>query len=497
MRKFIKRFICAALTIVLVATALVLPTSAAEPTNDGARVDVKGFQRRADSDGTWAIRFIAGLDSEEYTDFGMIIKYRDTSGVAHRFRIKGGEKLSAIKETVDGELRAVTAAELGAAVLYTAVIEGIPEDADCTVEVVPYCIVGDENVEGSGKILTVEGDGITTRTEYSLANVKDKIKIYGRSVELISGIACDFSASGIEFNAAVSGDVVLKVSSDGASYYTLYINGERQATRLEFADGTDEYTIAEDLAEGEYNFKLIKQTQAPHSLSTIMTLTIDGRLLDRPADKELLIEFIGDSITCGYGLVGYPTEGVTNYGGAKYMDATLAYAYKTAEALGADHSLVSFSGWAVLPSAPGVVNGCVPAVYGQTSYRRGNMAYTPERTADIVVIHLGTNDLYGRKDTYADDFVSASKDFISDVKAIHPDAKIVWVYGSMMSGSNLTAFEQKVNKIIGDLGGASAGLYAVKVPQNASGPNNSHPNVSAQAKSAEILTEFIRANCMN
>ena len=74
----------------------------------------------------------------------------------------------------------------------------------------------------------------------------------------------------------------------------------------------------------------------------------------------------------------------------------------------------------------------------------------------------------------------------------YPDAKIVWVYGSMMTGSNLTSFEKKVDTIINDLGGASAGFYSVKVPQNSSGANNSHPNVAAQAESATILADFIK-----
>ena len=502
MKRFVKRSLCALLAIAIISAMLILPASAdSEPTGVDSIIAVKGFQRSEVTDGYYALRFVAGLGSEKCTDFGMIIKYRYYAGGAGRFTVKGGEKLSEIQEITDGKAHMITAEELGVESLFTAVLEGIPADAvGLTVEVVPYCTLDGNRVEGAEKIFIIDvldGDGIETRTSYSLADHKDKIKIYGRSVNLVSGIACDYSASGIEFNACVSGDVVLKVSSDGVSYYTLYIDGVRIDTRFEFADGTKDYVIAEDLAEGEYNFKLIKQTQAPHSLSTMMALKIDGVLLDRPADKELLIEFIGDSITCGYGLVGYPTEGVTNYGGSKYMDATLAYAYKTAEALGADHSLVSLSGWAVLPSAPGVESGCVPAVYGKTCYRRGDAAYTPERTADIVVIHLGTNDLYSRKDTYDTDFVSASKAFIADVKATHPDAKIVWVYGSMMTGSNLSGFEKKVNTIINDLGGAAAGFYSVKVPQNSSGANNSHPNVTAQARSAEILTEFIRANCLD
>ena len=494
MKRTIRQALCALLAIVLIAASLIIPASATDEPAEAA-VEVKGYQFSL-ADGKTKIRFIAGLASDSYTDFGMIIKCVDEYSIPSRFDIKGAAKLDEIKQTKNGTQTSISAEELRSEALYTAVIEGIPADATYfRFEVTPYCTVNGETVNGAKKIIVMDANGVTTLTEYQLADNKDSLKIYGRSIELLTGIACDFSASGIEFNADLrGGDLMLRVDSAGVSYYTLYINGVRQDQRLEFADGIRDYVIAEDLAAGEYNVKLIKQTQAEHSVSTLISLSMNGSFMARPADKELLIEFIGDSITCGYGLVGYPTEGVTNYGGAKFMDATLAYAYKTAEALGADHSLVSLSGWAILPNANG--GGCIPAIYQKTSYKRSNIEYEPERAADIVVIHLGTNDFYSRKENY-DDFVPESKKFIADVKEMHPGAKIIWVYGSMMSGSNLSKFENTVHSIINDLGGEASGLYSVKVPQSSSGTNNSHPTPEAQARSAEILAEFIRNNVLD
>ena len=479
--------------VTLVSTCCFVPVSANTEVED--TVEVKGFQRIYKNDGTFSLRVVAGLSSSELTGFGMIVKCKDNAGIALRFDIKGEKRLSEIFETVDGAESSVSAAELGAESLYTAVVEGIPQDMEfLSIEVVPYCIdKAGMKIEGNEKIFIVRENTITVQTKYKLVDVQDKIKVYGRSANFITGIDCDFSGSGIEFNAELSGDVSVRVNSSGGSYYTLYIDGERQEKRLEFAEGTAEYVIAEDLAQGTYNFKLIKQTQVEHSLSTFMSLGINGKILDKPQDNELLIEFIGDSITCGYALYGYPTPGVENYRGAKYMDATRSYAYLTAQALGADHSFVSVSGWAILPSSTG--GGCIPNVYQQLCYKRGTTSYEPARTADIVVIHLGTNDLYNR-DGYESDFVNASKEFIGDVREKNPGAKIVWAYGSMMSGSNLSKFEDKVEKIVGDLGGADAGLYMVKLKTDTSG-GHSHPSVSGHVASAQTLTEFIRTNCID
>lgn len=334
---------------------------------------------------------------------------------------------------------------------------------------------------------------VKTEPEYQFSAIKNKIKIYGRSLDIVDGIACDFSASGIEFNAYLAGDIKMVVNSNGTSYYTLYIDGVRQVNRLMFTNGTAEYTIATELSEGNHNIKLIKQTMIAHSSSAFISLIINGGVLARPLKNDLLIEFVGDSITCGYALVdGYSSN---NVGTAAYMDATKSFAYLTAEQLEADESFICNSGWAVLPSAPGEVNGCIPAIYPNTSYVRSTELYNPTRTADIVVIHLGTNDLWHRAETYPTEFTEAAKQFIRDVKVMNPNAKVIWAYGSMMNGSNLTGFEEKIRTAINYFGGAAAGYYMVQLPTNTSG-GGSHPSAAAHVESANILTEFIRNNIL-
>ena len=361
----------------------------------------------------------------------------------------------------------------------------IPNDFDGKLDIEEEGTVGSGSW-GDGEKLTVDG-------VYALADYSNLIKVYGRSFASNDGIACDFSGAGIEFNARISGDVVLKIYSSGTTYYTLYVNGVRQEQRLKFNTGTAEYTILKDLAEGEYNIKLLKQTQIEFTVSALMSLKFNGTFAEKPSDKDVLIEFIGDSITCGFGTVGYPTDGVENYRGADHMDATKAYSYLTAEQLGADHSLISMSGWSLLPGENG--GSCVPNVYSQTCYKRSNELYTPTRSADIVVIHLGTNDIYYR-DNYASDFVSAAKLFIEEIRRINPNAKIVWAYGSMMSGTNLNDFEAKVNTIINDCGGADAGFYRVKLPTDYNGAHK-HPTEATHVESARILAQFITENVLN
>ena len=64
--------------------------------------------------------------------------------------------------------------------------------------------------------------------------------------------------------------------------------------------------------DGEHLITVVKVTEAAMSHAGFVTVKIeDGELLKRsfPVRPELKLEFIGDSITCGYGVLGEPLVG--------------------------------------------------------------------------------------------------------------------------------------------------------------------------------------------
>ena len=444
-----------------------------------------GFQRSVATDGTYSLRLICAAYSEELDNVGMKLVCGADNGQTWTF------DTAAYKfDSITAGDTTISASEKGAAAFYTAVISDIPSDVGLfSVTVTPYYSDGSTvREQGTGTVI-MNGTDVQYSKTYVLDEITDKLKISGRSAELDSGIACDFAASGIEFNATLAGNVKLKVKCNALTYYTLYLNGERQE-RLKFDAGEREYVIARDLPAQKYNVKLVKQTHLGRSTSELLELTAYGNIsANAPADKDLYIEFIGDSITCGYGVVGYPTEGVTYYGTAEYCDATESYAYKTATALGADCSMIALSGWKMLE---GIY--CIPSIYDKTCFERGDEKYTPDRGADIVVINLGTNDY--SYDTFETNFVDEYVDFVTDqVLAFNPDAKIILAYGMMQTGTRLANVEAKINTIVNKLGGAESGIYAVKLDYNQSG-GDSHPSADGHTAAAKTLTDFIRANCL-
>lgn len=456
---------------------------------------VSGYQLAPDGENTYALRIISkvkeldeGVVAQSY---GMTIRCAAEDGRKWKFTKTTDTLVGSITGKNGDTETTITAESIEDCVgFYTAVIENIPKDIGVfSVSVTPYVRIDGKKNLGVTKTIVMENNKAATASELYLEEHTDKIKISGRSFDVEDGIACDFAASGIEFNAVTAGTVKIKAECDAVTYYTIYIDGIRQE-RLKMNAGVGEYTIAENLPAGKHNIKLVKQTHIGLSASTLLSVTMRGELLYKPSDKKLLIEFVGDSITCGYGVVNYPTAGVIKYNTADYADATQAYAYKTADLLDADSSMIAVSGWTLISGD----NSVAEDVYDYTSSRRSTTdVYTPNRAADVVVINLGTNDIGSTE--YADKFIPEAKAFVAKVREKNPDAVVVFAYGMMMSGDTLDSFEADIQTIVRDLGATDAGVYSVKLPTNQDA-GNGHPSIEGHTEAAKILAEFIKENCL-
>lgn len=329
---------------------------------------------------------------------------------------------------------------------------------------------------------------------YELKDITDSLKLHGRTSVTSAGIACDHSATGIEFCAYMEGKVTLSVSagyssvgSSSNTYFTVYIDGVRQEKRFNVKKGTVNLTIANFKEGGVHNIRVLKQTESQNSLSVLKTLSFKGYFEEAPAKKDLLIEFLGDSITCGYG--NLCANGAPEPGSALNQDATQAFAYLTAEKLGADHSLVSCSGIGVASSYSG--NFVMKDFFLAESYfKSATKKYEKTFTPDIVVINLGTND--HNRNASPTQFKAGVKALINLVRSTYgDDVKIVWV--ANMMGGCMQAYSKTV---IDELGGKSAGLYLCSLTENRDG-GQAHPSKAAHAAAATALAKFISDNVLD
>ena len=240
-------------------------------------------------------------------------------------------------------------------------------------------------------------------------------KLDPRMEATADGIPCDWSASGIEFVATGKGDMTFALTVttnmgagkegcffrayvDGAAY----LNGESAYYEVKKGDAT---ITLKNLPEGTHTIRLVKVTGYTLANTMLKSVSFDGTVAETaPAAKNLLLEFVGDSICCGWGVI------VDHKGAYSDQDATMAYPYLIAEAMGADLSVMALSGQGLTVGNPGIFAG-----YKYASPNRSmKTEYSFARKADYSILNVGTNDAF--QNLSAADFEAKLKAFIAVVR---------------------------------------------------------------------------------
>ncbi len=319
----------------------------------------------------------------------------------------------------------------------------------------------------------------------------DNIKTQGRTAMVGGTLMLDFTVSGIEFELDCAGDVyatfnarkISNVGSQGGLYFTIYVDGvalARDYCRLA-SIGETKVLLAKDLPAGKHTFAIYRQSEHSFGEAGVCALSYEGEMLDKPADKDLYIEYIGDSISCGYGNLGNSSEGD---GSALWSDGTKGYTFLTSQALNADWSTVSWSG---LGCKYGYSDTTMQDVYPAQRYNYDqNTQYDFAKEPDIIVLALGTND--NSIQSNATLKRAGLVEMLQLVRAKNPNAPIVWIHGMMTTGVSTM-----IEEIVAEFGGAEAGYYACRLTQNNAG-GGAHPNLAGQQTFSNELVAFLQAN---
>lgn len=319
----------------------------------------------------------------------------------------------------------------------------------------------------------------------------DNIKTQGRTAMVRGTLMLDFTVSGIEFELDCAGDVyatfnaskISNIGSTGGLYFTIVVDGQTLARDYCCLKsiGETKVLLAEDLPAGKHTFAIYRQSEHSNGEAGICALSYEGELLDKPADKDLYIEYIGDSISCGFGNLGNASQGD---GAALWSDGTQAYTFITSQALNADWSTVSWSG---LGCKYGYSTTTMQDVYPAQRYNYDkNTQYDFAKEPDVIVLALGTNDNSIQSDATLKR--AGLVEMLQLVRAKNPNAPIVWIHGMMTNGVS-----SMIEDIVAEFGGADAGYYACRLTQNNAG-GGSHPNLAGQQKFADELVAFLQAN---
>ena len=164
----------------------------------------------------------------------------------------------------------------------------------------------------------------------------------------LSGSGISFSFTGQKLAIEIQGDDRALSMEDSMqnekTRIAFYVDGERILEDM-VTVSQKTYPIFDSEEMETHQIQMIKLSEAPMSIIGISKLITDenATLLPTP-EKPRKLEFIGDSITCGYGV---DDSDLTHTFSTKTEDMTKAYAYQTAQALNADYSMVSYSGYGI------------------------------------------------------------------------------------------------------------------------------------------------------
>ncbi len=390
-----------------------------------------------------------------------------------------------------------------------------------TAEIVPPPLTeksysGDMLSEEYMKLLgrTHNEDGIlwlphsASGVEFTMDGTYCSVTLAGDSAAQTSGRA--------RFAAYVDGERVLdEMISEKEMTFEIFVSEELEVSRTtESESGSQSETEIVSIEVGqrskEITVRLVKLSEALYSTVGLKSVDVVSRGDISPtAEKDLKIEFIGDSLTCGYGV---DDEVSSHHFSTTTEDCTKAFAYKAAQMLDAEYSLVSYSGFGIVSgytSVKGVKSGdyVVPDMYETLAYSGGSYnGYNAGDTRwdfsrfqpDVVVICLGANDqtYTGSSEELMREYTDAYVEFLGRIRGKNPDAHFVCCLGLVSDGlydAVCTAAEEYSEQT----GDDSISVLHLPVQDGSTGyAADYHPTAATYDEAASLLAEKIRSEVL-
>ena len=314
---------------------------------------------------------------------------------------------------------------------------------------------------------------------------------------------------GTQIIAAFEGTSLKMIAKPGSGYYMAQID-QAEPFKVSFMDKRDSVaTLATALPEGRHLVRLMYVIEGYEMYPEFWGFVLDKgrRLTDAPALPSRKLEFIGNSITCGYG-----NEGTDKNEHFEYETENHYYSYAsiTARKLNAQHWVVARSGIGAYRNYGDVKTGsprsCMPVQYEYTGYAldldlRQEPTVLSEKwdfnryQPDVVCINLGTNDL--STNNYDLRLLKQGYQKLYKVVREHnPQAKIVLLTGSMLYNKEQKEAKRLLDTVMAEAHHAGdREVYRFDMTQimgDEGYGNDYHPNVWQDEKMSNELAPFLR-----
>lgn len=289
-------------------------------------------------------------------------------------------------------------------------------------------------------LIVILGFSYQISQEKSISFDHDAISFHGR-FDFSNDKAPKVWAPGAYVQFAFSGtDCTISVIDEmkyGNHHNYIHVVVDGKAKRIKLTGKYNRIAIASNLTDTVHQVTICKDTESAIGFIQFHEISCD-KLVPSSSKKQAIIEFIGDSITCGNG----SDLSLSTCATASWYDqhnAYDAYGPTVARTLGMDYLLSSVSGIGLTRSCCGT-SYTLPEVYHAIDFNpKGEKWDNKVQQPQIICITLGQNDGLQAEGV----FVERYRSFIKRLKMENPTAQIVCC-SSPMADEKLSQFHAQV-----------------------------------------------------
>ena len=275
-----------------------------------------------------------------------------------------------------------------------------------------------------------------------------QVRYVGRTLADADG-RVSFDWAGTYWECRFTGtEIAMRASDTRRSFYNVFLDGELH--RVVQVGGEDTLLVlASAPGDGVHDLRVQKRTEGEQGKATIHSFLLPkgGSLMDAPPKRTRHIEFIGNSLTCGYGADGQsPDEPFT----VETENCDHAFACIIARYFDADYTLIAHAGRGV---ARNYGDSLRVSAYTMKDRMMNTFDEQPEPAwpftayrPDVVVINLGTNDFSTKPHPLKDEFVAAYRQILSQLRTHYGgDVPILCLYPADIPAYTYSYYETVVH----------------------------------------------------
>jgi lysophospholipase L1-like esterase len=307
-----------------------------------------------------------------------------------------------------------------------------------------------------------------------------------------------FDWPGVYLRCGFTGEeLTIHLKGGQRDYYNVFIDHQLHTILHSTTDSL--FKIENIKGKGHHELMISKRTEAEMGVGVFYGITLSGKgkLLPSAIQLNRKIEFIGNSITCGYG-----TEGLSR--SERFRPETensyKSFAPITARALKADYSLVAHSGIGLVrnyndKSKISTTLATMPTRFERTLDTDTTQMWDfSQWKPDAVVINLGTNDYSTSPHPDKAYFQRRYEQLIDKIIQQYGNIPVICMVGPMTNEPCYSIVKEVVDSY--RILNAGSKVYFLGIPFGLLNPekdygSDGHPNYRGNKKTAQFLVPML------